>query len=217
MTPERSFKLTVMFFGLINSLTMFQIIMNEILQNLINTGEVVSFINDVIIKTEKKEGHNKVVEEVVRQLAENDLYIKLEKYKWKIREVGFLEVVIELKVIKMEKEKVQRVLDQLTLKEVKDVQKFLELVNYYWQLIKDFTVIARPFYNLVKNNQKQNWAEKQEKAFQESKERFTKELVLAVLDLDKTMRIKVNVSDYVTREVLSMECKDRRWGPVTFL
>ena len=85
--------------------------MNEILQNLINTGEVVSFINDVIIKTEKKEGHNKVVEEVVRQLAENDLYIKLEKYKWKIREVGFLEVVIELKVIKMEKEKVQRVLD----------------------------------------------------------------------------------------------------------
>jgi len=85
--------------------------MNEILQNLINTGEVVSFINDVIIKTEKKEGYNKVVEEVVRQLAENDLYIKLEKYKWKIREVGFLEVVIELKVIKMEKEKVQRVLD----------------------------------------------------------------------------------------------------------
>jgi len=84
--------------------------MNEILQNLINTGEVVSFINDVIIKTEKK-GHNKVVEEVVRQLAENDLYIKLEKYKWKIREVGFLEVVIGLEVIKMEKEKVQRVLD----------------------------------------------------------------------------------------------------------
>jgi len=84
--------------------------MNEILQNLINTGEVVSLINDIIIKTEKK-GHNKVVEEVIRQLAENDLYIKLEKYKWKIREVGFLEVVIELEVIKMEKEKVQRVLD----------------------------------------------------------------------------------------------------------
>ena len=136
-----------MFFGLTNSLTMFQIIMNEILQNLINTGEVVSFINDVIIKTEKK-GHNKVVKEVVRQLAENDLYIKLEKYKWKIREVGFLEVVIGLEVIQMEKEQVQRVFDQLTLKEVKDVQKFLKLVNYYWWLIKDFTVIARPLYNL---------------------------------------------------------------------
>jgi len=73
--------------------------MNEILQNLINTREVVSFINDVIIKSEKKEEHNKVVEEVVRQLVENDLYIKLEKYKWKIREVGFLEVVIGLEVV----------------------------------------------------------------------------------------------------------------------
>jgi len=40
--------------------------MNEILQDLINTREVVSFINDVIIKTEKEKEHNKVVEEVVR-------------------------------------------------------------------------------------------------------------------------------------------------------
>ena len=59
--------------------------MNRILQSLINTGEVVSFINNVIVRTKKKEGHNEVVEEeveeIVRRLAENNLYIKLEKYK----------------------------------------------------------------------------------------------------------------------------------------
>jgi len=42
---------------------------------------VVSFINNVIVRIEKEEGHNKVVEEVVKILAENDLYVKLEKYK----------------------------------------------------------------------------------------------------------------------------------------
>jgi len=41
------------------------------------------------------------------------------------------------------------------------------------------------------------------------KERFTKKLVLVVLDLDKKMRIEVNVSDYATKGVLSMECDDR--------
>ena len=42
---------------------------------------MVSFINNVIVRIEKEEGHNKVVEEVVKILAENDLYVKLEKYK----------------------------------------------------------------------------------------------------------------------------------------
>jgi len=56
----------------------------------------------------------------------------------------------------------------------------------------------------MKKDQKWDWMEKQKKAFQELKMRFTKELVLAAPDLDKKMRIKVNVSDYITEGVLSM-------------
>ena len=70
--------------------------MNEILQNLINTGEVASFIDNVIIEIEREKEHNKVVEEVVKRLAKNDLYVKPEKYKWKVRKVEFLGVVIGL-------------------------------------------------------------------------------------------------------------------------
>jgi len=56
--------------------------MNEILQDLINTGEVASFINNVIVGIEEEEeGHNEVIEEVVRRLAKNDLYVKPEKCK----------------------------------------------------------------------------------------------------------------------------------------
>ena len=127
---ERSFELTVMFFGLTNSLAMFQTMMNEILQDLINTGKKVSFIDDIIVGTEI-EGHNELVEEVVRRLAENDLYVKLEKCKWKVKEVGFLGVMIGLEGIKMKEDKVKEVLDWPTSKCVKNVQKFLRLVNYY--------------------------------------------------------------------------------------
>ena len=93
---ERSFKPVVMFFGLTNLLAMFQTIMNEILWDLINTGKVASFIDDIIIGTETEEEHNELVEEVVRSSAENNLYIKPEKCKWKVREVRFLGVVIGL-------------------------------------------------------------------------------------------------------------------------
>ena len=85
--------------------------MNKILQDLINTGKVVSFIDDVIIGIETEEGYDKIVKKVVRRLAENDLYIKPEKYKWKVKEVGFLGVVIGLERIKMKEEKVKGVLD----------------------------------------------------------------------------------------------------------
>ena len=90
-----------------------------------------SFIDDVIIGIEEKEGHDELVEEVVRRLVENDLYMKLEKCKWKVRKVGFLGVVIGPERIKIEEEKIKDVLNWLTLKCVKDVQKFLGLANYY--------------------------------------------------------------------------------------
>ena len=105
--PEGLFEPTVMFFGLTNSPATFQAMMNELLRDLINTGKVVAFIDDVIVETETEEGHDK---EVIRRLEENNLYVKLEKCRWKVREVGFLGVVIELERIKMEEEKVKRVL-----------------------------------------------------------------------------------------------------------
>ena len=131
MVLKESFELTVIFFGLTNSLVIFQIIINKILQNLINTGKVASFIDDIIVETEEEKGHDEIVEEVVRRLVENDLCVKLEKCKWKVKEVGFSGVVIRLEGIKMEEKKVKGVLDWPTPKEVKDVQKFLGLANYY--------------------------------------------------------------------------------------
>jgi len=93
-TPKGLFKPTVMFFGLTNSLATFQTMMNKILQNLINISKVASFINDIIIGTEIEKEYDELVEEVVRRLVENNLYVKLEKCKWKVKEVGFLRVII---------------------------------------------------------------------------------------------------------------------------
>ena len=81
-TLEELFESMIMFFRLTNSLVIFQTMINKILQDLINTREVASFIDNVIVETEKEKEHDEVVEEeVVKRLAENNLYVKLEKYK----------------------------------------------------------------------------------------------------------------------------------------
>jgi len=216
-TPEGLFEPTVMFFGLTNSPAMFQAMMNELLRDLMNTGKVAVFIDDVIVGIEIEEGHDELVAEVIKRLEENDLYVKPEKCKWKVREMEFLGVVIGLERIKMEKEKVKGVLEWPTLKCVKDVQKFLGLANYYGWFIEGFATVARPLHDLVKKDKKWDWTEREEKSFRELKERFTKEPVLAAPDIDKKMRMEVDASDYAMDGVLSMECDDELWRPVAFL
>ena len=128
--------------------------MNKLLRDLINTDKVAAFIDDMIVGMEDEEGHDELVAEIIKMLEENDLYMKPEKYKWKVREVGFLRVVIGPDRIKMEEEKMKGILDWPTLKCVKDVQKFLGLTNYYRQFIEGFTSIARPLHDIVKKDQK---------------------------------------------------------------
>ena len=153
-TPEGSFEPTVMFFGLTNSPATFQAMMNELLRDLTNMGKVAVFIDDVIVGTEMEEGHDELVAEVIKRLEENDLYVKPEKCKWKVREVEFLGVIIGPEGIKMEKEKVKGILEWPTPKCVKDVQKFLGLANYYRRFIEGFATVARPLHDLVKRDKK---------------------------------------------------------------
>ena len=64
--------------------------------------------------------------------------------------MDFLEVVIGLEEIKIEKEKVKVVLNWLVSKSVIEIQKLLWLANYYKKFVRDFMKIARPLYELTK-------------------------------------------------------------------
>ena len=153
-----SFKLTVMFFGMTNSLAIFQTIMNEILRDLINKGKVIAFVDDVLAGIETKKKHDEIMKEILRRLEKNNLYVKSEKYVWKVRKIGFLRIIIGPNGIEIEKEKVNGVLSWLEPKNVKDVRKFLGLANYYKRFIKDFAQVARPINMFTRKDIK--WQQK---------------------------------------------------------
>ena len=85
--------------------------MNDLLRDLVVEEKVAVFIDDIMIAMETEEGHDEIVEEVLKRLEENDLFVKPEKCVWKVREVGFLGVIIGEDGVRMEKEKVQRVIE----------------------------------------------------------------------------------------------------------
>ena len=70
---------------------------------------------------------------------------------------------------------------------------------------------------LVRKEKKLRWKEKQEAAFIRLKEVFTIELVLAIPDLDKEIRVEADALDYTTEGVLLVKCEDEKWRPVVFI
>ena len=105
----------------------------------------------------------------------------------------------------------------LVPKSIKDVQKFLGLANYYRQFVKDFAKIAKPLHEMMRKETKWSWGERQQKAFEELKVRFTTEQVLVTPDLDREMRVEADTSDFAMGGVLSMKCEDERWRPVAYI
>jgi len=128
-----------------------------------------------------------------------------------------LGIVIGPKGIEMQKEKVEGVLNWPAPRNVKEVQKFLGLANYYKRFIKDFARIAAPLHMLVRKKQKWKWEKEQEEAFGKLKVMFTTELVLAIPDIDKEIRVEADASDYTTGGVLSAKCENEKWRPVAFI
>jgi len=97
------------------------------------------------------------------------------------------------------------------------VQKFLGLANYYRRFIKNFTRIAAPLHVLVRKEQKWKWEQEQEEAFGKLKVVFTTELILAIPDINREMKVETDASDYAMGGVLLTKCKDRKWRPVVFI
>jgi len=128
--------------------------MNDLFRDLINQRDTVTFINDILVATDTKEGHDELVEEVLKRLEENNLFVKPEKCKWKVREVEFLGVVISPRGVEMQKKKVEGVLNWPAPQNIKEVQKILDLTNYYRRFIKDFARLAALLHVLVRKKQK---------------------------------------------------------------
>jgi len=76
-----AYEQTVMYFGLTNSPATFQIMMNNLFQDIINQGNTATFIDDILVAIDTEEGHDELVEEVFKRLEKNNLFVKPEKCK----------------------------------------------------------------------------------------------------------------------------------------
>ena len=152
---------------------------------MIDQGVVVVYIDDILIFTKTEEEHDKIVEEVLKRLEENDLFLKPEKCVFKEKEIEFLGLYITEEGVKMDEVKVNAITEWPVPKKVKDVQSFLGLANFYWRFIEGFSKIATPLNKLIRENQPWEWMDQQQTAFDTLKARFTSYPILITVNPEK--------------------------------
>jgi hypothetical protein len=134
-TNKGLFEPLVMFFGLTNSSATFQTMMNNLFSELIDKGVVIVFIDDILIFTEDLDQHREVVKQVLEMLKRNNLYLKAEKCEFEKKKIEYLGFIILQGKIEMDPVKIEGVSKWPAPKTVKEVQSFLEFVNFYRRFI----------------------------------------------------------------------------------
>jgi hypothetical protein len=120
-----------MYFSLINSLTTFQMMMNEIFQDLITEGVVSVYLNDILIFTNSMEEHRHITRLVLDCMRKHKLYLWREKCEFEQTRIEYLGVIISHNKVEMDPVKIAGVVDWPMPSNKKEVQSFVGFVNFY--------------------------------------------------------------------------------------
>jgi len=131
-----------MFFGMTNSSTTFQTMMNDVFRTVIAEGIVVVYLDNILIFTKMEEEHKRAVRRVLEILTEHKLFLHLEKCEFHQKQIEYLRLVILENKVAMDPVKVAGVHEWPIPKNRTDVQAFIGFINFYRRFIQDFLTIA---------------------------------------------------------------------------
>ena len=215
-TNHGLFEPLVMFFGLTNSPATFQTMMNDIFHDLIMDGTVCVYLDDILIFTKTLEEHRKIVKIVMERLQEYKLYLRPEKCDFEQSKIEYLGLIISEGKVEMDPVKVAGVAEWPAPENKKGVQSFVGFTNFYRRFIKDFSLHARPLFDLTKKGVLFIWGEREQAAFEKMKELITTAPVLIFPDDHRTYRVEADSSDVATGATLSQQSDDGKWHPIAF-
>ena len=207
---------TVMFFGLTNSPATFQTMMDAIFREEITSGDVVIYMDDILIATTGSlEYHRQRVAHVLKKLQDNDLYLKPEKCHFHKQEVDYLGVIVGKGQVKMDPIKVKGITEWPTPTNVSELRSFLGFGNYYKDFIPAYSSITRPLHDLTKKSVQWLWDKPQHTAFTNLKELFTSYPILRNPNPTKRYILDTDASKYAVGAILSQDYPDGR-HPVAY-
>jgi len=214
-TNHSLYKPTIMFFGLTNLPATFQTMMDKIFRIEINNGQVIVYIDNVLIFSKTLCEHHAQVRRVMQIFHENKLYLNLNKCVFDEQETEYLSVIIGHGQVRMDPVKVVGIADWKTPTDKRQVQLFLGFCNFYRHFIQGYSGIACPLTRLT-GNDPWVWEPEQQEAFEWIKTLITTTPVLAIPTDDDPFCVEADASEFTIGAVLSQR-QNGVWKLVAYL
>ncbi len=138
-----------MFFGLTNSPTTFQWMMNDIFRDMIGEGKVTIYLNDILMFSKDLGEHQRIVKRVLQWLRENKLFLKAEKCEFEVLETEYLGVIISENSIHMDPVKIAGIAEWPMPTKKRELQSFLGFTNIYRKFIKNYSKVVKALTALM--------------------------------------------------------------------
>jgi len=211
------FKCLVMFFSLTNSPATFQTMMDALFDDLVATGNVIIYMDNILIVTDSDdiEEHIKIISIVLKRLEDNNLFLKPEKCHFHRHEVEYLGIIVGNGQVKMDPIKVKGLTNWPIPTTVSELRSFLGFGNYYKDFIQDYSRLARPLHDLTKKKHAWKWEDDQQTTFDTLKHKFTSYPVLRNPDPTKCYIVDTDASAHAIGATVSQDFSDGR-HPITF-
>jgi len=187
------YEYTVMSFGLTNARAYFMYLMNKVFMDYLDKFVVV-FIDDILVFSRNEEEHEEHLRLVLQRLRENQLYAKLSKCEFWLKEVSFLGHVISEGGVSVDPGKVKDVLEWEAPQNVCEIRSFFGMAGYYRRFIEGFSKIARPLTKLLEKGSRFVWTAECQASFDELKKRLTSAPVLIMPDVQKSFSVYCDAS-----------------------
>ncbi len=175
-----------------------------------------AYLNDILIYFNNELEHKIHVKLILQKLQEADLQMNIIKCKFHVTQVSYLELIIIIKEIKMNSSKINIIVNWFILINVKDVQSFLNFMNFYRRFIYDYSRIATLLTHLIRKDVLFVWFQKCQIAFNILKKVFTFKIILCHYNSNHKIVIEIDASNYVFKDILSQYDENKILHSVTY-
>ena len=193
VTRYGQYEFTVVSFGLTNAPAYFMNMMNKVFMEELDKFVMV-FIDDILIYSKTTEEHAEHLRIVLEKLRQNQPYAKFSKCEFWLEKVAFLGHVLTAEAVALDPAKIEAVIEWQQPKNITYIKSFLGLAGYYRRFIKNFSKIAKPMTELLKNGVPFVWSGKCAASFQELKSKITTTPVLTLPDIRKDFVVYCDAS-----------------------
>jgi len=216
VTPIGQYEYLRMPFGLTNAPRVFQRFIHAAFEKLVRENKIILYLDDILVATESMDEHLMVLAELFELAGKSHLLFRVDKCYFAQTEVKYLGYCVNAHGIRPSDENIESILNYPIPRNVKEIHRFVGLASYFRRFVPNFSLLARPLYQLIKKNAAFTFGVAEHEAFETLKRYLSSKPVLAIYSPAAETELHCDASSSGFGAILLQKQSNGLWKPIFF-